>query len=304
MNNAKRKTMVICALIQAFFAILTTIIAFTLLFKWAIDGSVDTFMPTLYDCIFAIFKNDVASKVLAPIIAIFLNILLLTTSIYIFKKPFDKKNNEYRKQWIFVVVAFVIDLLFALFYLLLVISFDKSPLSTLFAVSFGLIAVFEFVSLFLPREKLPNTQNVATTDNDGENNQTVIQPTQQQQQQQQQTPYVNQSQPTLTPTQEVGKTWYIEQTDFEQRITELYRLAKNQNITDVNLCECLQDLMTLPLRAPYDLKIKHLNKFSSNGFLTPQQISKLICQAITTKNTEPIASAKRPKRKIFRICFL
>jgi len=280
MNNSKRKTMVVCALVQALFAIITTIIAFLSLFKWAISGGVDTFMPTLYDCLLTIFKNDVIAKVLAPILAIFLNILLLTTSGYMFKKPFDKKSNKLRKQWIFVVVAFVINLFFAIFCLLIVIGFGNSTLATMFAVAFGLVAIFEFISLFLPHEKMIGNQNTTATDSNANNNQPTTQ--------QQPTSCDNQTQQMETPKQEIVKTWYIEQTDFEQRITELYRLAKSKNITDANLVECLQDLMTLPVQAPYDLKIKHLNKFSSNGFLTQQQISKLICQAITTKNTSTV----------------
>ena len=294
MDNAKRKTMVICALVQALYAFILVIFAFVLFAKWTFNPAEEIFLPSLYNGFLALLKDDhLITQVLVPLMTLFLSVILLSTSAYILKKPIDKKTNKERKQWIYVVIAFLVNLFLTLVGLICVFSIKSQNanlfLGILFCVVVGLVTIFELVSLFLQKsttqvlEQVQATQSATTTTNQpteqAENNCTNTTNTN----------VVNTTQAINTPLPQgaIHSPWYISTAEFIQRAIELYRLAKNQNISDDNLVSCLQDLMTLPIEAPYDFKIKHLNKFSSNGYLTQQQISRLICQAITTKNTTP-----------------
>ena len=272
MNKTKRKLVVFCTIAQFLYGLIFVVASCLLLFRWLVEGNVDTFLPNLFNALLEIFgNNQLLTKILAPLIALFLSVILLACSNYMIKKPFDKKNNQPRKQTIFVVVAFVVNVIFAL--ILALMSFaDDGEKFVLPAIIVGLIAIMESVAIFLPNSVLKDnskegTTSTATTEKDNakEQRQTKTE------------------QPTNT-----NNEYMLTAEKFEERSNELFRLAKNNKISDSNLVDCLNDLMGIPISSTYDVKINCLNKFSSNGMLTPPQISALICKAIVSRNSANI----------------
>ncbi|MBR5250443.1 MAG: hypothetical protein IKV38_00280, partial [Clostridia bacterium] len=86
MNNTKRKTMVICALVQALYALILVIFAFILFAKWTFNPTEKFFLPSLYNGFLILLKDDhLITQVLVPLMTLFLSVILLTTSAYMVK---------------------------------------------------------------------------------------------------------------------------------------------------------------------------------------------------------------------------
>jgi len=276
MNPTKRKSLVFCAILQFLYGFALGISSIVLFFRWVFNDATNTFAPNLFNGILTIFNGNILlTKILTPIIGLFLTVLLTATSNYIMQKPFNKKNNKPRKQFIFILVAFLINLIFTILFALLTFSEPTFFCVTLLVLT-GLVAILELIAMFLPNGNMlgiEKKEEISSPDS----NQTATQS------------LANDTQKEIQ---------FITTSDYDARSAELFRLAKNKRISDKDLVACLHDLMTLPVDNSYDYKIKHLSKFSTHGMLTQNEISMLVCAAILSYNTSNV------KKRIRYIDFL
>lgn len=260
MNKFKPTTNILSGILQLFYGFALIVASFLLLVKWFFNNAFDSFLPAFFDKITTLFGgNQLFAKLLTPIFGIATGGLILFLGFCLLKTPLDKNNDNYKPKAISVFFSAVLNTFLA-FVIGLGLTADQATKSfaIISTVILGIIALSQFLSVFY-KDKTAKTDNITE----------------------------NKPSSTDEATQKTQSTM-MDVKDFKQRCTELFRLAKRNSISQDDFDACMRELMLLPVEKPFDFKIKHLNKFTTNGLLTSAMISTLICDATVSYNTSPL----------------
>ena len=279
MKSFRRKSEIVCGLLQFVYGLIFAVSSFALLINWLFGKETQLILPKFLQMAQTLLVNDFLAKFVISVCGIFVGILLVAVAYNLLKKPYDKKNDSYKKSKTYSVLSVILNLFSAMVLLFCIASDEKfGKLAVFFAILTGIVAIVQTICIFSSYQQKTVVTATQTQQPPPTQQQTPL-PAQEEPHQNNTT--VQQPQPAPTPNEEYTASLQ----DFVERSNELFRLAKNDRISQETLANCLHTLMSMPLNKPFDFKINHLNKFTSNGLLVEKEISPLIREAVIVHNT-------------------